>query len=110
MRQRLALAWRLLRDGRVAPRLKLLAPAIALLYVFLPIDLVPDFLLGLGQVDDLGVVAIAVIVLTRLLPHLAPDDVLQEHLRGMGGNVDARPGSTKRDGEDVVDATFTVRH
>lgn len=108
MRQRLSLAWRLLRDPRVAPGVKMIAPALAILYVLSPIDLIPDLLLGLGQIDDLGVLAVVVMVLTRLLPRLAPPDVLAEHMRRMG--MDAS-GPEKADSrrDDVMDAEFRVQ-
>ncbi len=113
MRQRLLLAWRLLRDPRVAPRLKLVAPLIAVTYVLSPIDLIPDFLLGLGQVDDAGMVALAVIVMTRLLPRLADPAVLREHLAAMGGfwrDGDAADADDIVKDERVVDAAYSVRH
>lgn len=78
------LAWRLLRDPRVASKLKVAVPVLAALYVVSPIDLLPDFLLGLGQVDDLGVIGVAVVFLLRVLPRLAPTEVLDEHLAAMG--------------------------
>src|SRR5688572_7141849 len=48
------LGWRLLRDPRV-PWIKNALPAFAALYLISPIDPIPDFLLGLGQLDDFGI-------------------------------------------------------
>lgn len=107
-RQRMALSWRLFRDPRVAPRLKLVAPVIAAVYLVSPIDLIPDLLLGLGQVDDLGVVALMLLAFTRLLPRLAPDDVLREHMAGMG--MREAEGAARDEHEpEVVDAAYRVR-
>ncbi len=39
----------------------------ALLYLVLPFDLVPDWLLGLGIVDDLGVVTLLVWLALKIL-------------------------------------------
>lgn len=94
------LAWRLLRDPRVASKLKVAVPVLAALYVVSPIDLLPDFLLGLGQVDDLGVIGVAVVFLSRVLPRLAPADVLDEHLTAMGLREPAR---------EAIDADYRVR-
>ena len=47
--------WRLFRDPAVPLWVKLLTVALALLYVFFPVDLIPDPILGLGQADDLVV-------------------------------------------------------
>jgi uncharacterized membrane protein YkvA (DUF1232 family) len=61
------LATRLLREPRVAMGLKAL-PLLASLYVVSPIDLVPDFIPGLGQLDDLGIILAAVELFVRLCP------------------------------------------
>jgi uncharacterized membrane protein YkvA (DUF1232 family) len=106
MRDRLRLSWRLLRDERVS-RLKLALPALLALYVVSPIDPIPDFLLGLGQMDDLGVVIAGVLLLARLMPMLAPGDVVDEHLRAMG--TDQTTSRTVGKTETVFDAQFDVR-
>lgn len=102
------LAWRLLRDERVGA-LKYVVPALVLIYVVSPIDPIPDFLLGIGQVDDLGAVVAALLVILRLTPRLAPADVVSDHLRAMG-KADAGPHAApgKRD-DPTVDARYTVR-
>ena len=106
IRDQLRLSWRLLRDERV-PALKFALPALLALYVASPIDPIPDFLLGLGQIDDLGVVIAGVLLLARVIPRLAPGHVVDEHLRDMGmghraARASAEPG-------DVLDARFNVR-
>src|SRR5215208_6765140 len=82
IRDQLRLSWRLLRDERVSA-LKFALPAFLALYVASPIDPIPDFLLGLGQIDDLGVVIAGVLLLARIIPGLAPGHVVDEHLRDM---------------------------
>ena len=61
------LALRLLREPRV-PLLLKSVPVLAFLYVVSPIDLVPDFIPGLGQLDDLGIVLAALEMFVRLCP------------------------------------------
>ena len=61
------LALRLLREPRVPILLKSV-PLFAFLYVVSPIDLVPDFIPGLGQLDDLGVILAALELFVRLCP------------------------------------------
>jgi uncharacterized membrane protein YkvA (DUF1232 family) len=51
--------WQLMIDPQVSLWVKLIPP-IAILYLLSPIDLVPDPILGLGQLDDLAVLLIAV--------------------------------------------------
>ena len=43
-------------------------PVLAVLYVISPLDFVPDFIPILGQLDDLGVVLLALEGFTRLCP------------------------------------------
>jgi len=100
----LRLAWRLVRDPRVAPRLSVAVPVLTLLYVVSPLDLVPDFLVGAGQIDDLGAIGLAVLVLTRLVPMLAPADVLREHRRAMGFDDGRRNDQAGKAGNDFIDA------
>jgi len=50
-------------------------------YLILPTDLVPDFLPGLGQLDDLAVIAGGL----KLFLRLCPPEVVREHVRGVGG-------------------------
>jgi uncharacterized membrane protein YkvA (DUF1232 family) len=61
------LAVRLFRDPRVPALLKSV-PILAGLYLISPIDLVPDFLPGLGQLDDLGVILASLELFVRLCP------------------------------------------
>jgi uncharacterized membrane protein YkvA (DUF1232 family) len=106
IRDQLSLSWRLFRDERVST-IKFAFPAFLGLYVLSPIDPIPDFLLGLGQVDDLGVIVAGVLLIARIVPRLAPEYVVDEHLRDMGLR---RPGAKPRaTTEDVFDARFNVR-
>lgn len=61
------LAFRLFREPRVPMVLKAV-PVLALLYVISPIDFVPDFIPGLGQLDDLGIALAALELFVRLSP------------------------------------------
>jgi uncharacterized membrane protein YkvA (DUF1232 family) len=61
------LAARLFREPKVPLPLKVV-PILGLLYVVSPIDLVPDFLPGLGQLDDIGIILAALEIFVRLCP------------------------------------------
>jgi uncharacterized membrane protein YkvA (DUF1232 family) len=69
---------RLVKDPRVnlAPKLVLLG---VLAYVALPIDLVPDFVPGLGQADDVAVLLAGL----KLFLRLCPPEVVQEHVKSI---------------------------
>ncbi len=49
----------LLRDPKIPFWAKAAIPALAAVYVISPIDLIPDFILGVGQIDDIGVILLA---------------------------------------------------
>ncbi len=68
------LVWRLLQDPRVPGWIKLV-PLFTLIYLISPIDLVPDFLVGPGQLDDLGILLLGLWVFLRLVPR----DVLRQY-------------------------------
>jgi len=69
------LYWRLLRDARVSIWPKALL-VVGVLYVISPLDLIPDFILGIGEVDDL----VVLIVLARVFIYLCPPEVVREHV------------------------------
>ena len=92
----LRLAWRLLNDARVSLFPKLIIPA-AILYVLSPIDLVPDVILGLGQLDDLGIVALAI----ALFIEFCPRAVVEEHRRAI--DVERAPPPSD---ENVIEGSY----
>ncbi len=110
MLQRAQLLWSLMRDDRIAPWVKRIGPMAILAYVVSPIDLIPDFILGVGQVDDVGVIAFGMVVLLRLLTRLAPDAVVSEHVSRILGEpwrqAEDTPGS---DSDETIDTTGGVR-
>jgi uncharacterized membrane protein YkvA (DUF1232 family) len=77
------LVWRLARDPRVPARSKATLFILAG-YLVSPVDLIPDFLPGIGQVDDLVVAAFA---LDQILNRV-PDHVVREHWDGDGDVLD----------------------
>jgi uncharacterized membrane protein YkvA (DUF1232 family) len=77
------LVWALLRDGRVPAQQKLILVGIGA-YVVLPIDLIPDFVPVLGQLDDLAVVLLGLDLFIRS----APPDIVAEHLAKISQDKD----------------------
>ena len=80
----LRLLWGLARDSRVAAVDKLLVVAAAL-YIVSPIDVIPDFIPFLGQVDDLYLLLLA---LQRMVTR-AGRPVLRDHWTGNPASLDA---------------------
>ena len=81
---------RLIRDPRLtlSPKLVLLG---VITYVLLPMDLLPDFLVGIGQMDDLAVILGGL----KLFLRLCPPDVVQEHLREIAARRPRRAPSPR---------------
>ena len=77
------LVWALLRDGRVPAQQKLILAGIGA-YLFFPIDLIPDFVPVLGQLDDLAVVILGLDLFIRS----APADIVEEHLAKISQDTD----------------------
>jgi len=87
---------RIARDPRVSVRRKTFAAA-AMIYVVSPIDLIPDFIAGIGQLDDLIVAAIA-------LNHLiggAGREIVEEHWDGSVDSLDLVLAATEWGAEIV---------
>jgi uncharacterized membrane protein YkvA (DUF1232 family) len=100
----LRLSARLLREPQVPLIFKaLLVGAVG--YVIMPFDLLPDFLPGLGQLDDLTVMVLAIESVIALAPHR----LVEHHLAAIR---ESRPyaaatsaGANGGDG-DVIDAEW----
>jgi uncharacterized membrane protein YkvA (DUF1232 family) len=60
-------AWRLLWDGRVPLSTKII-PLLVVLYILSPIDIIPDFIPGLGQLDDFAIFLIGVQAFIAMSP------------------------------------------
>jgi uncharacterized membrane protein YkvA (DUF1232 family) len=90
------LVWRLTFDKRVSIFLRALVP-LALLYVISPYDILRDRIPILGRFDDLIILGLALLLLTKL----APPNVVDEHM-------DRVPESNRpedKDPEKVVDGS-----
>lgn len=65
--RQLRLIWLLMQDGRVPLWMKAVVP-LSLLYLVSPFDFIPDVVLGLGQLDDLGVILLGMTLFVKLCP------------------------------------------
>ena len=92
----LRISWRLFRDSRVSPFLKVI-PVLSLAYLLWPADLLPDLILGLGQLDDVAVIVLGL----RLFTALCPAQLVREHR----GQIAAVPTAAD---EGTIDAPFRV--
>ena len=69
------LIWRLLNDRRVPSWLKMIVPG-TLLYLLFPIDIIPDIVPGLGQLDDIVVILLGL----KLFVKMCPEEIVRQHL------------------------------
>lgn len=90
------LVWQLMLDARVPFFPKLIVPLI-ILYVLSPLDVIPDVVLVLGQLDDIALLFFG----TKLFINLCPPDVVAEHRRALGGG----PEFTS---DEYMDGTYRV--
>jgi uncharacterized membrane protein YkvA (DUF1232 family) len=95
------LAWHLLIDRRVGLLLKLIIPGLLLGYMIFPVDLLPDFIPVLGQLDDLAVIALGI----KLFIELSPKDIVREYR----GDANSTSSPIEPNGnEDAIDADYRV--
>ncbi len=87
---------RLMLDRRVPIWSKLIIPG-GIIYMVSPFDIIPDFLIGLGWLDDI----FAIVATTTLFLLSIPSDILREHL---GGGRNQPPGN---DG-NVIDGSARI--
>lgn len=93
------LAWKLIRDQRVSPLVRYGIPLLVAAYIISPVDILPDFIPGLGQVDDLAAIWMGLMFFLRS----CPPDLVAAHRSGN------KRSSAPADGNpDVVDAEYTV--
>lgn len=61
------LVWMLMQDGQVPLWAKTIVP-LSLIYLVSPIDIIPDVFLGLGQLDDLGIILLGMSLFIKSCP------------------------------------------
>lgn len=89
------LAYKLFRDPRVSRVTKFAIPGLALAYVLLPIDLLPDFVPVLGQLDDLAIIALAL----KFFIDMSPQWLVQFYRDEFAGKASTAsdPNAPRRD-------------
>jgi uncharacterized membrane protein YkvA (DUF1232 family) len=107
--RQIRLFWRLLNDPRVPYWVKAI-PALVLLYLIFPIDLIPDPALGLGQLDDLAVILLGL----KLFRDLSPRAVVRDHEADIAGQnspwrvIEDESASDQETQPTYIDAEYRV--
>ncbi len=107
------LVWNLFRDPNVSPLVRFGIPLIGLVYIISPIDVIPDVIPVLGQMDDVAVI----MLLTQLFISLAPDNIVAMYRQaaqaaqsaGFSAGAAATPaGDASTADDDVIDTEYQV--
>jgi uncharacterized membrane protein YkvA (DUF1232 family) len=101
------LVWRLIQDARVPGWVKVGIPLLIALYFFSPVDFIPDFILGLGQLDDLGVILLGLSLIIRL----SPREVVDEHRYALGYHLPDQAGEergSQAQGDATIEGEYRV--
>ena len=93
--KQLRLVWLLMQDGRVPLWMKSVVP-LSLLYLVSPIDFIPDVILGLGQLDDLGIILLGMTLFVKL----CPPNVVEYYRHQLEYGPESEP--------EAVDTTYRV--
>ena len=109
--QQVKLAYSLMLDRRVHPVTKII-PLAALAYLFMPVDVVPDVMPLVGQLDDLAIVMLGL----RFFFEFSPPEVVHEHLKRLAQTaqgswkvVDDKPAAPAAGASgEVVDGSYRV--
>jgi len=97
--KQLKLIWLLFRDGRVSNWVKMVIP-LSLLYLISPIDFLPDVILGLGQLDDIGVILLGMALFVKL----CPPEIVEQYLM----QLEYGENFYRDDDDETVDTTYRV--
>ena len=94
--KQLRLVWLLMQDSRVPLWAKAIVP-LSLLYLISPLDFIPDVFLGLGQLDDLGIILLGI----SLFVKSCPPNIVQYYQNQLEYGVDSLD-------DEAVDTTYRV--
>ena len=98
------LALRLLRDARVPGWVKMI-PFAGLLYFLSPIDLLPDFALpGLGEIDDVVILLLAL----KAFVDLSPASIVREHLEDLFGTRKAARPAAEPSAPMTIEGSYRI--
>jgi uncharacterized membrane protein YkvA (DUF1232 family) len=90
------LAWKLLLDPNVNVLAKLV-PAAALAYLVMPLDIIPDMIPGLGQLDDIAIILLGI----RAFIALCPPELVQWYRGQLGYGP-----QTPKDQSDTIEGSY----
>jgi uncharacterized membrane protein YkvA (DUF1232 family) len=97
------LVWLLFKDRDVPAYLKLL-PIAAVAYLIFPVDILPDVLPMLGQLDDISILLLG----AKMFIEMAPQEVVARHLDALHSGTTVAKVDKKVADSIVIDGDYTV--
>ncbi len=91
------LVWKLFGDKQVPFWTKSIVP-LSFLYLISPVDFIPDVILGLGQLDDLGVIVLGIALFVKM----CPPQIVEQYL------LELDYGKDYYDDDEIVDTTYRI--
>jgi len=98
---KLRLAWQLFRDPRVSIWPKIVIIGATAVYLFFPMDFLPDLVPFVGQLDDLTLIALGL----QTFISVCPKPIAAEHMTRILGQQVSAPSPVG----DVVEGEYTVK-
>jgi uncharacterized membrane protein YkvA (DUF1232 family) len=74
---------RIMRDPRVGSWMKWVVPIVTIIYMVSPMNLIPDFQLVTGELDDLLIAALAMAAMIKIVPLVTPAAIVDEHINAL---------------------------
>lgn len=100
--QQAKLVFQLLLDPKVPLYLKAL-PFAAVAYLLFPVDILPDVIPGLGQIDDITILLIGAKLFIELSPQEIVAKYLQKFQNSEAAPVDLKPANDSEAAGDVIE-------
>jgi uncharacterized membrane protein YkvA (DUF1232 family) len=98
------LAYKLFRDPRVSKVTKLAIPGLVAAYLLMPIDLLPDLVPVLGQLDDLAIIALAL----KFFVDLSPKWLVEFYRDELAGKASSASDPRAPRKDKTVDGDYRV--
>jgi uncharacterized membrane protein YkvA (DUF1232 family) len=74
---------RIMRDPRVGSWMKWVVPIVTIIYMMSPMNMIPDFQLVTGELDDLLIASLAMAAMMKIVPLVTPAEIVDEHINAL---------------------------
>lgn len=100
---KLALAGRMIRDGRMPLAVRLALPVLVV-YLALPVDFIPDFIPVIGWLDDVFVLVVGLHLVLRAVPRSLIDEHIAALERAELDRTAIEAEQPRRDSREAIEA------